>query len=226
MKDEKEYRLRTSHLEKHGIGKEELAKIDGITPLTVRRWYYGLKVPSLDILIELACRSNTNVSYLLHITEADNPLDRCIPHLRVSQIKKEKALTYKSLTDMTGLNTNTIQNCMKNEVLDPKEKLPKLSTLKLLADTFKVSLDYLLGLSDYRQWGEKDKASPFSAFPKGHAIHIKIDEYESDCLIDSSGENLVFPNGEIIPFDADKVAFAKVYDIREEAKRRRSGDVL
>ena len=220
------YRLRTEHLEKNGIGKSKLAEMTGASELTVNRWYLGYKIPSLENLINLAWCSNTNVSYLLNACEVNRPLHRKEPHLRLSQLRKELNYSITALCEATGLNHNTIKDCERNESFAPDKKMPTQTTLFKVAESLGVSLDFLLGLSDYRTWDEQERHSPFLKYPPGLAIHIKAGDYETDCLIDVTGENVIFPTGEAIGIDSEKLAFATVYDIREEAKRRRSGDVL
>ena len=219
-------RLRTELLEKAGIDKIQLAQMTGASELTVNRWYLGYKIPSLENVINLAWCSNTNVSYLLHLCDANRPLNRNTPHLRLSELRKEQKYTITSLCEATGLNPNTVKDCERNETFDQDKKMPTQATLIKLSETLGVSLDFLLGLSDFRTWDEQERHSPFLKYPPGLAIHIKTEEYETDCLMDVTGENVIFPTGEAISIDSERLAFAAVYDIREEAKRRRSGDVL
>lgn len=57
---------------------------------------------------------------------------------RFKLARKEKGLTQKKIAEITGLSVNTLTNYAKGEI-------PTLGNLIILADTLKVSIDYLLG---------------------------------------------------------------------------------
>lgn len=59
---------------------------------------------------------------------------------RFKLARKKKGLTQKEIAAKTGLSVNTLTNYAKGEI-------PTLGNLIILADTLKVSIDYLLGRS-------------------------------------------------------------------------------
>lgn len=64
--------------------------------------------------------------------------------IRLKQLREEHKITQKELAEKINLTQSTIAHYEKGR------KLPTIETLILLADFFKVSADYLLGLTDIK----------------------------------------------------------------------------
>ena len=67
----------------------------------------------------------------------------------IKKIKKEKNLTNEALSEMSGISLGTL-----NKLLSGATEDPKLSTLAALRKTFDVSMDKMLGFSDYAPDGD------------------------------------------------------------------------
>lgn len=70
-----------------------------------------------------------------------------ILHERLKELRKQQNLTQKNVADHLGIKLRTYQYY---EGADNKAHRPDLETLVVLADLFRVSVDYLIGRSDQR----------------------------------------------------------------------------
>lgn len=68
---------------------------------------------------------------------------------RLRELRKEKGLTMKELGEMFGVSEATIS------LYENGKRTPNDALKKKLADFFKVSVDYLLGLSNYKNIFDK-----------------------------------------------------------------------
>ncbi len=68
---------------------------------------------------------------------------------RLRELRKEKGLTMKELGEMLGVSEATIS------LYESGKRTPNDELKKKLADFFKVSVDYLLGLSNYKNIFDK-----------------------------------------------------------------------
>jgi len=64
---------------------------------------------------------------------------------RLKQLRKENDMLQKELADLLNVSASTIGMYERNQ------RDPDTSTLRFLADHFDVSVDYLLGRTNYRQ---------------------------------------------------------------------------
>lgn len=62
---------------------------------------------------------------------------------RIKELMKEHGLNQVKLAEKVGVKQNTISAWLRNK------KEPSITSLWLLADYFNVSIDYLVGRTDY-----------------------------------------------------------------------------
>lgn len=107
---------------------------------------YGI-IPTPKILMRIADYFDISIEYLLsrtndpHFEKTENPLPFII---RLEELRGSKNLTYYEIAKRLHIGTNYFSEWKKNNYL------PTLNNLILLADFFDVTLDYLLGRTDYK----------------------------------------------------------------------------
>ncbi len=112
--------------------------------------------------------------------------------MRLRQLRKEKGWTLEKLSNKTHIAINTLSQYETNK------REPSIETLKLFADTFNVSLDYLLNKSDQNIVGHNlnrnvVRVPVYGEIPAGTPIEMVdesfIEDYEDiDASLFSSGE--------------------------------------
>ena len=69
---------------------------------------------------------------------------------RIEELRREHELTLKGLSDAIANKTEQRIAASTLSDLESSSKIPRLSTLKTIADYFGVSLDYLAGISEVK----------------------------------------------------------------------------
>lgn len=64
--------------------------------------------------------------------------------VRLKQLRQEKGFTQENLGKILMVNKSSISRYEKNE------QIPEINTLHKISEVFNVTLDYLLGKSDFR----------------------------------------------------------------------------
>lgn len=127
--------------------KSELPKIMGVDYRSLSNAInYGI-IPTPKILIRIADFFNISINYLLARTDIDDFDKSKVPsnfHTRLKELIDEKNVTYYKVSSDCHFNKSYISRWFN------KNYMPSLELLDLLADYFKVNLDYLLGRTDYR----------------------------------------------------------------------------
>lgn len=128
--------------------KTKAAESIGITYVTFSKAYnYGI-VPKAMILIKIADFFNVSIEYLLTMTD-DEHFEKSVPpksfQERLNELKEEKGIrTIYELADKIHIHRNNIAQWLH------RGYIPELDNLEILADFFGVSLDYLIGRTDYK----------------------------------------------------------------------------
>lgn len=107
---------------------------------------YG-KLPAPKVLIRIADYFGVSLEYLLGRTSVENFEKAKTPtafYERYETLKKEKGWTDYAITQKLHIKTSYTTAWKK------KGYLPSLTNLILLSEEFEVSLDYLLGRTDYK----------------------------------------------------------------------------
>ena len=85
-------------------------------------------------------------------SDKKNKAEKTAFQKRLIELRKNKGLTQEQLAEKLNISRDSV-NSWENA---KKERLPAIDKLKLLAKYFDVSVDYLLGRSDYTQIGNKE----------------------------------------------------------------------
>ena len=127
--------------------KRDFHKYVGISKdVIIRATKYGI-IPSLKSLIKIADKVGVSLIYLLGETDnnefypSENPSTF---HNRLKQLADEKGQKYSAISNKMPFAYNSIYEWIRTGCL------PSLEYPRLLADYFKVSIDYLLGRTDDR----------------------------------------------------------------------------
>ena len=188
-------RLRMPFLKEMGLDKEELKKLTGANDLAVTKWAAAAVLPPLETLLLLANTTNTNISYLLMLTEVSSPITRQEIKFRLKETRIMRGYMQKELAEKAGVTPKSICSYETSEELIYGRK--SLRMLISVADALSVSLDYLLGLTERKGW-ENIEDSPFFKIKPGMSVQIKSDYYSGECKI--SEDEVILENGENLPF--------------------------
>ncbi len=129
--------------------KTEAARLIGITYVTFSKiCNYGI-VPKVPVLIKIADYFNVSIEYLLAESDDEyfekSKTQSTFPE-RLSELKNKKGInSYYELSEKLHIHRNNISNWRLDGYL------PEISNLELLSDFFDVSIDYLLGRTDYER---------------------------------------------------------------------------
>lgn len=143
-----EFRLRVLELmEEEELTKQALAERAVISNEVVSRiTIYGI-IPSLKTLIKLADYFNVSLPYLLaesdtnDFAKSESPTDF---HTRMAELVQGIQTKYSIIAHKMPFNANYFYEWERTKTL------PSLEYLEAIADYFHVSVDYLLGRTDYK----------------------------------------------------------------------------
>ncbi len=127
--------------------KLDLGKLAGISKsVIIRATVYGI-IPNIPILIRLANFLDLPILYLLGESEdktfykSDNPTTF---HVRLVELTQEHHTTYCEIAHHMTFPDSYFHDWMR------KKSFPSMEFLRPIAEYFKVSVDYLLGRTDYK----------------------------------------------------------------------------
>lgn len=126
--------------------KSKRAKIIGISNTTYSNAYnYGI-IPKTASLIRIADYFNTSIEFLIGNTDNDR-FEKSSYKVqfkeRLTELQKEKGIaTVYELSQLIHIHRNNIAQWYKLDCI------PLIDDLSIIADFFKVSVDYLLGRTD------------------------------------------------------------------------------
>jgi transcriptional regulator, XRE family len=127
--------------------KSELGRRAGVSKsVMIRATVYGI-MPNVSVLIKLADCLDIPMLYLLGESDdkvcdkSENPTNF---HTRLEQLTTEKHTTFCKIANSMPFPDSYLYDWMRKKVF------PSPEFLKPIAEYFKVSLDYLLGRTDYR----------------------------------------------------------------------------
>ncbi len=132
-------------MEERDLRSEKLAREAGIAGSSIRSWLRGASVPSFRSAVKLADYLNCSLDYLVGNSDADiSVTPRELPpfYPRLRQIMEEVGVTRFRITAETPIKDAFFTNWSHGEE-------PLLVTLCTLASYLNVSLDYLIGRTDY-----------------------------------------------------------------------------
>lgn len=132
-------------MEERGLRSEGLAREAHIAGSSVRSWLRGESVPSFPNAIRLADYFHCSLDYLVGAREmADEVSPRPLPpfYPRLRALMQEAGVTRFRMTKETPIQDAFFTNWSKGQQ-------PLLITLCTLAEYLHLSLDYLVGRTDY-----------------------------------------------------------------------------
>ena len=144
-----EFQARLSELiDELEITKIEFARRVPVSEAVITRAViYGI-VPSLKILVRIADFLNVSLPYLLGESDdaAFYPAEPQVGfHARLDGLAKERNVKYSQIAHKMPFSKNFFYEWQRVKTL------PSLDYLRALAEYFDVSVDYLLGRTDYRK---------------------------------------------------------------------------
>jgi len=172
--------------------KSDLLKVP--SELTASRWLTGEKCPPIDTLVALSQRTHTNVSYLLGFTDIATPNDTYTINFNLAEKRNSFGISRESLANATGTTYTTVAS-YENNGMERKS----LSSLLALAGGLGCSIDYLLGLTLFLNWGDEHKQNTsFSGIKPGTPLRIITDSLNTTALLSLDGKSLIMPDGKSI----------------------------
>ena len=105
-------------------------------------------VPSVLILIKIANYFNVSFDYLICDKDENDFIEAVTPctfYERYDFLRKAKNVKHSQIANVMPFGRNVISEWKRNNTI------PTIDNLKLLANYFDVSIDYLLGRTDYEK---------------------------------------------------------------------------
>ena len=165
-----------------------------VSPSSLYRWSCG-EWPPLRVLLSLAEEHNTNISYLLGITDINHPLDSYTPTLNLKKTLEGEGVSEQFLANKMG----TARRIISEYVSRPK--YTRVATLVKIALALNISVDYILGLTSIKQWDILiADQNPFFLCTAGEPAYIcpgeivhRISEHVEDANVLDDIESLLEP---------------------------------
>lgn len=135
-------------IDEEGITQKQFADAVGISSTVINRTLLYKSVPSVKSLIKLADYFQVPILYMFEETDyADfTPAKEPSTFLkRLEELTTEKDEKYSALSHTMSFMPNAVYEWIRHN------SIPSLDYLKQLAKHFDVSVDYLLGRTDYRK---------------------------------------------------------------------------
>lgn len=180
---------------RNGI-KNRLEKTPKVN-IAISRWQRGLLLPSIENLITISLVSGYSISYIVGETDVESPcygnvkvykkstLNKALPKKepsldksRLKNLLEKEHITLNKLAVMADTSFDTI----KKAVADYPNSRP--NTLLAISKALGASIDYILGLTDWKTWEEYEQlsANPFGILKPGDMARVKPLTGESEFL--------------------------------------------
>lgn len=129
-------------LDERNINRKQLSDAINVSTSALNGYFHKDLYPSSDILIKMSEYFNCSINYLLGMDDVEVNLTHRPFIENYNLLLKEKGISIaKSLRDMNMGD--------KNHSIWKKGKVPKTYNLISIANYFNVSVDFLLGRSEY-----------------------------------------------------------------------------
>lgn len=138
--------------ESRGYTQNSLGDFLNLSPSTIGMYEQGRRFPDAETLIRICELLNASSDYLLEVTDNPKPYEKCHSGENIQQ-------RLKNLIEESGMDRSTVSEMAKirkprlDDILSGKS--PNINELKLLAECFWESTDYLLCITDERRCHEK-----------------------------------------------------------------------
>ena len=136
-----------SLLDKDDFDVVTFCKEKGISQAPIRNALTFGIVPSVLVLIKIANFFSISFDYLICEVEENNFIEAITPtpfFTRYEQLRTERNLKHSQIANVMPFARNVISEWKRNGTI------PSIDNLKSLSKFFKVSIDYLLGRTDYK----------------------------------------------------------------------------
>lgn len=150
--------------------QQEIADHFNVSPSTVFRWRKGVP-PCPEILAEFAQFFNTNIAYILGITDVDIANTSYKINVQGKSIMKKKKISISEIASTIGSNPRIVKDILEGK------SLSRTHAVLAISEILNVSIDYFLGLTDVVQWEEYHLyEDPFYLCQEGEPVLVKFQE--------------------------------------------------
>jgi len=129
-------------MKKNSLTVADLAKKVGMDYKQISNYTNGVYFPNLASAIRIADFFNCSLDYLCDLSSEETPKKYNKPdylfYPRYKTLLEDRQITHYKLAKNTGINVNNLR-------LWKAGKIPKLSTLLIIADYIGTSIDFLIG---------------------------------------------------------------------------------
>ncbi len=130
------------YLDANGLRSYHLASLSGCNKTALNAWLYQRQLPSTSALIRLADYMNLSLDYMLGRTKNKSFIRSGNPEKfgrRFYSLPLPDGMTYYKLAQKCNIGTSAMSKWKD------LKRLPEISVLETLADTFDCSVDFLVG---------------------------------------------------------------------------------
>lgn len=198
--------------------------------IAVGRWKKGTALPPVELLAGMAREMNSNISFILGMTDVNCPNEFEEPHFKTL----DQVLAAAEMTEIELVRA--FNNNYKKLYLY-RERLPynRVKSLMSLAEATHLSLDFILGYTQYENWEMYDRMSkPFEKIRAGSGAYVVADRTihgvsdveaaiakgdGSYCLLSYDGEYVIFPNGNKVSINDKAFDGVLVVSVVPEVKK-------
>ncbi len=134
-------------IEEYDCTIQSFAKLVGVSKEVIFRATKYAIIPSVKSLVTICNNLNCSIAYLLGETDDRNFIMSSSPssfHERLTELAEENGVTFTQISKKMPFAPNSIFEWFR------KKCLPSLEYLQALCVYFKVSADYMLGRTDYK----------------------------------------------------------------------------
>lgn len=195
-----------------------IAEQMGVTEFTIDRWEDSTKLPVIDRLAVLCSIYESSLSYALGLSDVKANNDTNTINLRLTELRKQHRLSRPDLSQISGIHINSFFNWEKGTTQ------VRLDSAVNLANYFKVSLDYFLGLTKHPSWEEFQVNAAKSNISYNENVPVWIIskdqkdpegqwglwDRKNNTIVLNNGDKVPYPtNGKVLPLDVNKAVFLK-----------------
>ncbi|MBE5754953.1 MAG: helix-turn-helix transcriptional regulator [Clostridiales bacterium] len=134
-------------LDDEDLDLTDFCKKSGISQTPIRNALTFGIIPSVLILVKIADFFKVSFEYLICEKNENDFIESVSPcsfYERYDALRKEKNVKHSQIANVMPFSRNVISEWKRNNTI------PTLDNLKELAKYFNVSIDYLLGRTDYK----------------------------------------------------------------------------
>lgn len=175
-------------MEKENMTTEDFQEEIGMSRPGAKYVLTGARVLSIGKLLEFARKHNTNLAYLLGMVTDDSPCERYTVNHRFTEIRKELGMKNGAFAAHCGITQTNLSSYNQD-----KSRAGSTRTLMTISKILDVSIDYILGLTEKKNWQSDDSAYPVLRIAPGEAGYLVTEG--KFFLRSSDGQWLLFPDG-------------------------------